>query len=354
MKYGRSLVDLAKELERQLQTKKDMIVPTPLMTHVTGESGASRLQIETPEGAQTFWTTDTCRRQIAERLKIPFGYFERMRLEQPKLLDRNVDTWLQAQPELRMVRVLDGRARAFLSDRYRRLDNYDLLAHVYPILRELPGARVDSCEVTERRMYLKVVTSSVQAELQPGDVVHAGVVISNSEIGHGCLTISPLVYRLVCRNGLIVPDAKLRKTHLGRTIEASEEEVTVFQDDTLRADDAAFFLKVRDVVQAAVSQATFTLVAEKMRDTLGIRMSGNPVKAVDRMAVRYLLNEQEKAGVLSALIAEGEMNGFGLVAALTRYAQDVDCYDRSTELEQIAGRLLDQSKSQWAELVEAV
>ena len=41
-----------------------------------------------------------------------------------------------------MVRTLDGNARAFLSDRYRRLDNYDLLAHVLPMLRELPDARV--------------------------------------------------------------------------------------------------------------------------------------------------------------------------------------------------------------------
>lgn len=51
------------------------------------------------------------------------------------------------------------------------------------MLRELPGARVESCEVTDSRMYLKVVTSRVQFELAPGDVVHAGVVISNSETG---------------------------------------------------------------------------------------------------------------------------------------------------------------------------
>jgi hypothetical protein len=33
------------------------------------------------------------------------------------------------------------------------------------MLRELPGARVESCEVTDSRMYLKVVTSRVQFEL---------------------------------------------------------------------------------------------------------------------------------------------------------------------------------------------
>ena len=39
-----------------------------------------------------------------------------------------------------MVRTLDGHARAFLSDRYRRLDNYDLCEHVLPILQRLPEA----------------------------------------------------------------------------------------------------------------------------------------------------------------------------------------------------------------------
>lgn len=158
MKYGRSLIDLANELERQLATKVDMIVPTQFMHHQTASDGCTSIQIEAPDGAKSFPTTELFRRQIADKLKIPFAYFERMRTDQPGLLDRNVDTWLHREPEQRMVRTLDGRARAFLSDRYRRLDNYDLLQHVFPILRQLPGARFDSVELTASRMYLKVIT----------------------------------------------------------------------------------------------------------------------------------------------------------------------------------------------------
>ena len=353
MKYGRSLIDLAAELERQLATKQDMIVPTPLMHHRTSQDGTSVLGIETQEGVRTFRTTENCRRQLADRLKIPYAYFERMRAEQPVLLDRNIDTWLHAQPQQRMLRTLDGKARAFLSDRYRRLDNYDLLAHVYPMLRELPGARVESCEVTDSRMYLKVVTSLVQFELQPGDIVQAGVVISNSETGQGSLAVSPLIYRLLCRNGLIAADQALRKTHIGRMSETSPEEVTIFKEDTLAADDAAFFLKVRDTVQAAVSQATFSLIAERMRKTMGIKLVGDPVKSVERLAVKYLLQEHEKAGVLRTLIKEADLSGFGLVNAVTGYAQEVDQYDRSTELEAIGGRMLEQGAKEWAELAQA-
>lgn len=353
MKQGRTLIGLAEELERQLSTKVDMIVPTPLMHHVTDTGGATALLIEAPDGSKRFTATESCRRQLADRLKIPFAYFERMRTDQPELLDRNVNTWLHKEPEQRLIRTLDGRARAFLSDRYRRLDNYDLLEQVLPILRELPGARFESMELTETRMYVKVVTPRIEFEIQPGDVVQAGVVISNSEIGHGSLSVQPLVYRLVCRNGLIAPDRAMRKAHVGRLQEASTEEITIFQDDTLAAEDKAFYLKVRDVVQAAVSQASFEQTAVKMRATLGIKLTGDPVKAVEVLATRYLLNEQERSGVLRSLIAESDLSGYGLVNAITGYAQEVDNYDRATELEQLGGRLLHQSKAEWEALTTA-
>lgn len=353
MKQGRTLIGLAEELERQLSTKVDMIVPTPLMHHVTDTGGATALLIEAPDGSKRFTATESCRRQLADRLKIPFAYFERMRTDQPELLDRNVNTWLHKEPEQRLIRTLDGRARAFLSDRYRRLDNYDLLEHVLPILRELPGARFESMELTETRMYVKVVTPRIEFEIQPGDLVQAGVVISNSEIGHGSLSVQPLVYRLVCRNGLIAPDRAMRKAHVGRLQEASTEEITIFRDDTLAAEDKAFYLKVRDVVQAAVSQASFEQTAVKMRATLGIKLTGDPVKAVEVLATRYLLNEQERSGVLRSLIAESDLSGYGLVNAVTGYAQEVDNYDRATELEQLGGRLLDQSKAEWEALTTA-
>jgi hypothetical protein len=353
MKYGRSLVDLANELERQLKTKVDMIVPTPLMHHQTSDSGVTSIRVEAPDGLKKFQTTEIFRRQLADKLKIPFAYFERMRTEQPVLLDRNVDTWLHDEPEQRMIRTLDGHARAFLSDRYRRLDNYDLLQHVFPMLKQLPGARFESVELTPIRMYLKVVTPQVQLEIQPGDIVQAGVVISNSEIGQGTLSVQPLVYRLVCKNGLIVADRAMRKTHVGRLSETSTEEVTVFKDDTLAADDKAFFLKVRDVVEAAVSEATFQATAEKMRKVLGIKLNGDPVKAVEVLAARYLLNEHERGGVLRALISEADLSGYGLINAVTGFAQEVDDYDRSQELEALGGRMLDQTQAEWTSVVEA-
>jgi len=353
MKSGRSLLALAEELERQLATKKDLLVPTSLMHHRTDGAGRTQLTIEEPQAPRQYGVTDLARRQLADKLKIPFAYFERMRAQHPVLLDNNVNTWLQGDDEHRLVRTLDGKVRAVLSDRYRRLDNYDLAEHVLPILQRLPGMELVSHELTETRMYLKAVTSKLKFEVVPGDIIQAGVAISNSEVGHGTLSVQPLLYRLVCRNGLIVPDHSLRKTHVGRVLAEELDAVRVFKDDTLRADDKAFFLKVRDVVEAAVSEATFRHAALKLQRTLHVPLTGDPVKSVEVLADRYGMNDPERAGVLRHLIAEGHLSGYGLVNAVTHYSQEVDDYDRATELEVIGGKLIDLSPSEWKPLAEA-
>ena len=63
-----------------------------------------------------------------------------MQDESPHLLDQNVNEWFSKNPERRMIRVLDGKVRAFLSDRYRRLDNLELCATVLPVINEMKNS----------------------------------------------------------------------------------------------------------------------------------------------------------------------------------------------------------------------
>ena len=122
---------------------------------------------------------------------------------------------------------------------------------------------------------------------------------------------------------------------------------------TLAADDKAFFLKLQDVVEAAVSEATFRQVAEKMRKTRDIKLTGDPVKTVEVLANRYILNEVERAGVLRHLIVEGDLSGYGLVNAVTHYSDAVADYDRATEFEALGGKLIELPASEWKGLMEA-
>ena len=70
--------------------------------------------------------TPLARRQLADKLKIPYAYFERMRSEQPVLLDRNVNSWLQSDDDRRMLRTLDGNVRdtLLLHQKHRVSESY--------------------------------------------------------------------------------------------------------------------------------------------------------------------------------------------------------------------------------------
>jgi len=349
--------ELAHELERQMLTKQDLVLPSSLLQCRTNESGRLNLTVDAGNqpriGGGEYDVTSLARRQLAEKLKIPFAYFERMREGQPELLDRNVNTWLQTEGSRWMIRTLDDEVRAVLSDRYRRLDNFDPAEHVLPLLQRLDGARFESVELTETKMYLKVITPRVTFEVAPGDIVQAGIVISNSEVGCGNLSVQPLIYRLVCSNGLIASDHALRKTHVGRSLASELDSITVFRDDTLAAVDRAFFLKVRDVVEAAASKTTFRQIAMKLQKTGDIRLTGDPVKTVEVLANRYLLNDNERAGVLRHLIVEGDLSGYGLVNAVTHFSQEVVDYDRATEFEALGGKLIELAPNEWKGLALA-
>ena len=68
----------------------------------------------------SFTVGETAHQQIADRLNIPFRYYKKMQDESPHLLDQNVNEWFGKNPERRMIRVLDGKVRAFLSARHSR------------------------------------------------------------------------------------------------------------------------------------------------------------------------------------------------------------------------------------------
>ncbi len=343
MKQGfKNVQELYLKLEEQRDHRKDIIADTrSLVINTTG--GLSTISVSTGNDILAYSVSDVAHRQIADRLGVPFKYYDRMRLEYPALLDQNINGWLQKQPEKRMLRTLDGRLRAFLSDRYRRLDNLELVDHVLPVIAQMKGCSIESCDITETHLYMKVINKTMKAELTPGDVVQAGFVISNSEIGLGALKVEPLVYRLVCRNGMISKDLAHKKYHAGRQVEDTDAAYELYSDETLAADDKAYFLKVQDIVSAAVDEARFSLTVDKMRASMNVPTGDNPVKTVEVLGDKYILNKTERATILRHFIMSNDYTAFGLVNAVTRCSQDIPDYNRATELERLGGTLLDES-----------
>ncbi len=355
MKQGKTLVELATEIERQAQQKQDFVVKSQVLRMQSGAGGTSRLTLgEQVYGEYTL--NDLAHKQVGQHLGIPATYYAKLRSEFPRLLDENVNTLLSASAEnqRRMVRTIDGTARAFLSDRYRRLDNFDLLEAVLPTLMETPGLEIASCDVTEQKLYLKVTTARIQAEVKPGDAVQAGLLISNSEVGLGAVSVQPYSVRLVCLNGAVHNDFGTRRNHVGRLVaDTGDDAYQLFAEETLIADDKAFYLKVRDVVRGALSETVFRRIVSQMRDAAGARLDSDPVKAVEALSKKHALNGDEQKGILRHLIEGADLSLWGLTNAFTRHSQDVESYDRATELEAIGGNIITLARSEYRELIAA-
>ena len=351
MKHGRTLTELAIELDRQRKVKKDYLLDTRNVKMDAMENFFQITLINDEQRANTILgVNDIAHRQIGSTLGIPAKYYDKMRAENPDLLSTNVNSWFNETPSVRMVRSLDGTARAFLSERYRRIDNYEIAEAVLPIIAQIPDARVASCEVTEQRMYLKVVNPRLETEVSPGDVVQSGILITNSEVGLGSMAIQPLIYRLVCSNGMVVNDAATRRYHIGRGNEANED-YTLYSDETLKADDKALMLKVQDTVKAVVDATRFEKVVQMMRDAKDAKITSSDIpKMVELAASDYGLTKKEGGGILDYLIRDEELSLYGLSNAVTRAAQDAESYDRSTDMESIAYNILGMSRENWNRL----
>ena len=340
MKQGKTLQELGRELQRQRNNRQDFIADTRSIQMQSTNAGSS-LSIATDNQNFCFSIGELAHQQIASRLNIPFRYYQKMQMENPELLDRNVNTWFIQNPERRMIRVLDGNIRAFLSDRYRRLDNLELCSAVLPVIQEMKGASIESCEVTPYRLYIKVVNKKMKAEVAVGDVVQAGFVISNSEVGLGSVRVEPLVFRLVCKNGLICKDFAQKKYHVGKQISSSDDSAyLLYSDETLAQDDKAFFMKVQDIVRAAIDESKFSLTVDKLRLSQNIPLSHEPVKAVEILADNFQLTENERGDILRQLFIAGDNSRYGLINAVTAASKISKSYDRATELERIGGEIL--------------
>ena len=342
MKTSKTIGQLAQEIERQSEEKRDFTAPTT-MIGITPEG-----KLRVGPDIEPFNVTPHCHSQIASRLKIPKQYYDRMLKDSPDLLANNVNHWFTNNPENRMIRTLDGTARAFLSDSYRALDNIDLLKTALPIIAE-KDCEIVSCEVTENRMYLKILFPKLRAEVKKGDVIQAGLVLSNSEVGNGALKSEILLYRLICLNGMIGSNS-LNKYHVGKRGGSDRDSIEeVLSNRTKELGDTAFWAEVRDVIKASFDEAHFMNDVQKLRDaTEGVTIQAKAIpQAIEVVKNNFQLNDAQGEDIFRHLIEGGDFSKYGLANAITRTATDQEDYDSATGLERLGGKVIELPKKDW-------
>jgi len=302
---------------------------------------------------------------VAKRFDIPLKYVRRMRTQVASdlaemakddgtLYDQNINYWLDADPNKRhLIRgfLTDGAgepgiARALLSDRYRTIDNYDVL------MATLTGVRaagvevdIDGADLSDRRMSVRLTCPEVTAyadEILGGyrspfsgetgsdnPTVFAGLVVKNSETGGGAFTIVPRLVVQVCNNGLQLTKDAMRAIHLGGKL---DEGVIKWSDDTQRQELELVTSKTRDAVATFLDIDYMKAKITELQELAGVDVT-KPADTIQRVGRKVGWSETEQDEILSHFIKGGQTTALGVAQAVTSVAQTTDSPDRQDELE---------------------
>ena len=189
-------------------------------------------------------------------------------------------------------------------------------------------------------MYIKAVNPHI-CELIPGanhmgdDHINPSIMISNSEIGLGGLTVLPGLHDPICTNLCFFTSDKYTKFHLGRKVQS-------------------VFAQLKDTIEASLGGEVFKQIVNRVRNARGQVIEEKQVqKVIEVTSKKFSLNEDEKGSVLAHLIERGDLSQWGVSSAITRASEDVADYDRASELESLGSKIIEFPQNEWRQLVSA-
>lgn len=365
MQKAMNLQDLLSEVIRQGRNKQDKITNTQdnirMVPALPGESNGTPKLVLLRKGAtelERYEIAEHAHQQIAGRLEIPWRYYNRLLSDHPDMVMDQVNKLFEREPATRLIRILDGQVRAFLSDRYLRLDNAEVLEHALPQIvkggfqNEMLAAQVDSqgmhikCVFTGEELAHKITTARGQDR-----IMRPGFRLSNSETGQGKFRIEGFFYDSYCKNGCVWGMKEVfsfERSHLGsRLIEGAE--FMVVSSQTVQAMNDLVRSQTHDALATLSSPERVAQMAEALRKTANSEVCQHPIAAVD-LAVKTLpILDREKEGILETFLRDGDYTQYGLAAAITEQANNSEkcTVQRAYELENIGAQLLQLSAKKW-------
>lgn len=239
----------------------DRIIPATALTFSHDEQ---RLQYIAPAGPGKAPVTENLHRnalqQLAGRLNVPMAYVDHLAgLRAPgegpdakpdawglRLLSRSLAELAEHSGDRYLVRSVGGEARAFLSDKFRRIDcRPGALALLEAAMKR--GMIVSDGAFTDTRSSMKFIRPEV-LEVFPGEYMVFGFEWSNSDYGRGASDLRLFFWRCLCWNGA-TGESVVRQIHIGRRLQDDVE----YAQETLEADAKASALALRDAAASAMS-----------------------------------------------------------------------------------------------------
>jgi hypothetical protein len=263
--------------------------------------------------ANSYALSEVAAGQMCQKFGIPVKYYRRLP-DEMKATVANYDIG-RLNGNSYLLRGKGEWIRAFLSAEYVAYNNSEIAQPAESLLRS--GALyVKSFVLEETHMFLKIISEDIR-DVESG--LKAGIMIGNSEVGMGSVSVEPFVFRKPCTNDLIVSQEKsFRHAHIHLTAYELTRRIAeaVSEGFSLASSMLDAFLKTRE---------------EPIED---------PVETIRKIAEARQFSQKLTDEVVSSYLTEPEANRFGLINAFTNAAQKLGPLQR-IEMERFAGTLLE-------------
>lgn len=284
------------------------------MSHQLQVSNTGKLALMNGNGEHRFHSlSDLAVTQMCQKLDIPVKYYKRL----PEAMQSQVANYDLGRMNGQNF-LLRGRGeiiRAFLSDRYILYDNSQIAETVENLLAQA-DVTVNTFVLEETHMFLKIISEEI---MDPTTGLKAGILIGNSEVGMGSVSVEPFVFRLSCTNDLVVTyEESFRHPHIHLSASELSNRMAIGISNTFEVANSVLdtFLQTR---------------REPVPD---------PVETIRKLAESRSLSRKFTDQVVNCYQSDPEPNRFGVINAFTNAAHGLAPLPR-IEMERYAGSLLE-------------
>ena len=338
MKKGNEVKDVLKMLKEDATRKDDYIVPLKSFEVLSTERYPNLLiseRIDSSSGIE-LKMTDHSIGQLCHKLEIGTSYIRKC-LPFPELVTKNLNHWISYWNNHNfgnlMVRTKDDTARAILSDRYKRIDNELVAVKTLDMLSKM-GAKVEYGSYNGDQLNITATLPKLKGEVQKDDLVTGGVTITNCEIGTSSLRVQPFVYRLVCTNGMVVPEylGTFLAKHVGKKLETPNED-----EQAIKVVD-----RMLEQMKALTDPKVFENIVGDMRHAQAQHVQSHEIV---KLARTNSLSDWERAEIFARLDkVYGDVfttDRYALGNAITNLANSDDVTDdRARFLQELGGTVM--------------
>lgn len=240
-----------------------------------------------------------------------------------------------------MIRLAKGEARAIVGARYAPLDDAQMIEVLREALvkRDLDKSVIVRGVAVGPRTVLRLTWPEVTAlEVRKGDAIERGLDITNGELGNSSLGVCPMVFRLVCSNGMRawLAAGASRQMHVGDpkiVLEKLVDAIPVAINETLG---------IVDAMRVAVTRQIEDISAEFDRLGSQFKLNTSEVRGVAVETLRNAapaLAESNEKQTLDRMFDRTQASVYDVMNGITAYAQERGT-DRRLELEEVAAQYL--------------